>query len=170
MWRNILGQGAYQLVVLFGILYLSEYIIDDSDEVVRNTFLFNSFVFCQVLSPPISVVYLVDSRNLALQVFNEVNSRRVGKYEYNVFSGLHTNWVFIAIIAITVIVQALIVEFGDDVFRTAPLSLEEWGYSVAIGAGSLVVGFILRFIPIPDVWCCSIRSTPHARPLLQHRQ
>jgi hypothetical protein len=97
---------------------------------------------------------------VALQVFNEVNARKVGKYEWNVFSGLHTNWIFIAIIAITAVVQALIVEFGGDVFKTEPLSLVNWGYSIAIGAGSLIVGAILRLIPIPDMWCCAIKGTP----------
>lgn len=48
MWRNILGQGLYQLIVLFGILYGSSYILENDDEIIRNTFLFNSFVFCQV--------------------------------------------------------------------------------------------------------------------------
>lgn len=138
MWRNIIGQGSYQLVVLFGILYLGEHILENDDETVRNTFLFNSFVFCQV--------------------FNEVNARKVGKYEWNVFSGLHTNWIFIAIIAITAVVQALIVEFGGDVFKTEPLSLVNWGYSIAIGAGSLIVGAVLRLIPIPDMWCCAIKD------------
>jgi hypothetical protein len=98
------------------------------------------------------------------QVFNEVNARKVGRHEWNVFSGLHTNWIFIAVIAITVVVQVLIVEFGGDVFKTEPLSLVNWGYSIAIGAGSLIVGAILRLIPIPDMWCCSIRGTLLASP------
>jgi hypothetical protein len=51
MWRNIIGQGTYQLIILFGILYLGEHILEHSDETVRNTFLFNSFVFCQVSLP-----------------------------------------------------------------------------------------------------------------------
>jgi hypothetical protein len=101
---------------------------------------------------------------VALQVFNEVNARKVGKYEWNVFSGLHTNWIFIAIIAITAVVQALIVEFGGDVFKTEPLSLVNWGYSIAIGAGSLIVGAILRLIPIPDMWCCAIKGTAASHP------
>lgn len=83
----------------------------------------------------------------------------MGRTEWNVFGGLHTNWIFIGIVAITVLVQALIVEFGGDVFRTEPLSPVDWGYSIAIGAGSLVVGAILRLIPVPDMWCCAVRGT-----------
>ncbi len=87
MWRNIVGQGIYQLVVLFGILYLGEYMFPDADSTTRHTILFNSFVFCQI--------------------FNEINSRKANT-EFNVFSGLHTNIIFLAIIVITVIVQALV--------------------------------------------------------------
>lgn len=138
MWRNILGQSIYQLIVLFGILYFGENLLNIEDEMQHNTLLFNSFVFCQV--------------------FNEINSRKVNK-EQNVFSGLHTNWIFIAIVVITVIVQFLLVEFGGEVFRTEPLSPEYWGISVGIGAGSLLVGVVLRLLPVPDIWCCAIKET-----------
>jgi len=138
MWRNIFGQSAFQLCVLFGILYFGERIFDVEDESIElNTLLFNAFVFCQV--------------------FNEINSRKVNR-EHNVFGGLHTNWIFIAVLVFTVAVQILLVQFGGKVFKTEPLSLELWGYSVAIGAASLVVGAVLRFLPAPDIWCCAIQD------------
>jgi len=138
MWRNIIGQGVYQLIVLFGILYFGQHLLESDDTILKNTFLFNSFIFCQV--------------------FNEINSRKVGNNEWNVFSGLHTNWIFIGVMAITVLIQALIIEFGGEVFHTKPLTLVYWGYSIAIGAGSIIVGAILRLIPVPEMWCCAIRD------------
>jgi len=85
----------------------------------------------------------------------------VGASEWNVFSGLFSNWVFLAILAFIVIVQALIVQFGGTVFSTKPLSPAEWIYCILIGAGSLVMGAILRPISVPDLWCCAIQGMPH---------
>lgn len=52
MWRNIIGQSIYQLIVL-GILNFSGkhlFHLDGADSVsVLNTLIFNTFVFCQVL-------------------------------------------------------------------------------------------------------------------------
>ncbi len=54
MWRNILGQSFYQFIVMW---YLqtqgkSMFGLDGPDaEVVLNTIIFNSFVFCQVCVP-----------------------------------------------------------------------------------------------------------------------
>ncbi|KAL7194459.1 hypothetical protein ACSBR1_034808 [Camellia fascicularis] len=68
MWRNIIGS-------------------DTTD--VLNTFIVNTFVFCQV--------------------FNEINSRDIEKI--NVFRGMFKSWVFIAIMVSTVTFQVIIVEF-----------------------------------------------------------
>lgn len=51
MWRNIIGQGLYQLIVLGTLMFAGKRILNvtgsDADLVV-NTLIFNSFVFCQV--------------------------------------------------------------------------------------------------------------------------
>jgi len=47
-----------------------------------------------------------------MQCFNEINSRKLGEYEYNVFKGFFNNWLFVIIILATVGVQILIVEIG----------------------------------------------------------
>lgn len=52
MWRNILGQSFYQLVVMWYLQTQGKNLFglggsDDAD-IVLNTIIFNSFVFCQV--------------------------------------------------------------------------------------------------------------------------
>ena len=51
MWRNIIGQSLYQLVVLGALMFGGERLLNikgsDSKSVI-NTLIFNSFVFCQV--------------------------------------------------------------------------------------------------------------------------
>ena len=51
MWRNIIGQSIYQLIVLGVLMFGGENLLNingpDSKTVI-NTLIFNSFVFCQV--------------------------------------------------------------------------------------------------------------------------
>uniref|UniRef100_A0A0D9XNX4 Calcium-transporting ATPase n=1 Tax=Leersia perrieri TaxID=77586 RepID=A0A0D9XNX4_9ORYZ len=97
----------------------------DSKTII-NTLIFNSFVFCQV--------------------FNEINSREMQKI--NVFRGILSNWLFIAIIAVTVAFQVVIIEFLGTFASTVPLNWQHWLVSVGLGSISLIVGVILKCIPV----------------------
>ncbi|CAL5098392.1 unnamed protein product [Urochloa decumbens] len=129
MWRNIIGQSLYQLVVLGALMFGGEQLLNikgaDSKSVI-NTLIFNSFVFCQV--------------------FNEINSREMQKI--NVFRGMFSNWIFIGIIAVTVAFQLVIIEFLGTFASTVPLSWQLWLVSVGLGSISLIVGAILKCIPV----------------------
>ncbi|CAM0885320.1 unnamed protein product [Alopecurus aequalis] len=127
MWRNIAGQSIYQLVVLGVLLFRGESMLEmNGDDALLNTFVFNTFVFCQV--------------------FNEVNSREMEKI--NVFSGMFNSWVFSAVVAATVGFQVILVELLGTFAGTVHLSGWLWLMSVLIGSVSLVVGAVLKCIPI----------------------
>lgn len=96
---------------------------------VHTTIIFNAFVFCQIC--------------------NEFNARSLFD-DIWVLSGISTNPIFISVIAITVTLQYLIVTYGGDFSRTSPLSLEQWGITVAMGLVAFPVGFLMRFIPISE--------------------
>jgi len=83
---------------------------------------------------------------MLLQVFNEINSREMQKI--NVFRGMISNWIFIGIIAVTVIFQVVIIEFLGTFASTVPLSWQLWLVSVGLGSISLIVGAILKCIPV----------------------
>jgi len=102
--------------------------IEKDSASVHYTMIFNTFVF--------------------LQVFNEINSRKVN-LQKNVFEGIFTNPIFVSIIVITIVVQVLIVEFGGIAVKTVPLSWDEWLYCVLIGYMTLPFGFLLRLLPVP---------------------
>uniref|UniRef100_A0A0D9XWQ9 Calcium-transporting ATPase n=1 Tax=Leersia perrieri TaxID=77586 RepID=A0A0D9XWQ9_9ORYZ len=129
MWRNIMGQSLYQLVVLGALMFGGERLLNikgpDSKTII-NTLIFNSFVFCQV--------------------FNEINSREMQKI--NVFRGILSNWLFIAIIALTVAFQVVIIVFLGTFASTVPLNWHHWLVSVGLGSISLIVGVILKCIPV----------------------
>lgn len=51
MWRNIIGQSLYQTIVLLVLKFRGEQILNlngPDATITLNTFIFNTFVFCQV--------------------------------------------------------------------------------------------------------------------------
>jgi Ca2+-transporting ATPase len=77
-------------------------------------------------------------------VFNEFNSRTLF-HEPNVFNGILGNQIFMGVIAVTVIVQSVLVQFAGEFLGTAPLNATEWSATVGIGAVSIIVGVIARW-------------------------
>ncbi|GMI77132.1 autoinhibited Ca2+-ATPase 11 [Hibiscus trionum] len=129
MWRNIIGQSIYQLIVLGVLNFDGKQLLGltGSDAtIVLNTVIFNSFVFCQV--------------------FNEINSREIEKI--NVFRGMFSSWIFIGVMVATVAFQVVIVEFLGTFASTVPLSWQHWLLCILIGSVSLIVGVVLKCIPV----------------------
>lgn len=81
-----------------------------------------------------------------IQVFNEINSRDIEKI--NIFSGLFGNWIFLGIIASTVVFQVIIIEFLGTFASTVPLNWQLWLLSVLLGAVSMPIAVILKCIPV----------------------
>lgn len=136
MWRFIIGHAAWQLAILLMTMFkASDWLHIPSDEDLNQfnqseqllTIIFNVFVF--------------------LQVFNEINARRVNN-EWNVFENFFANPYFIGVLAVTVVFQVIIVEFGGDWTSTHGLTGKQWGYCIGLGATSLVWNQIIRVIPI----------------------
>jgi Ca2+-transporting ATPase len=80
------------------------------------------------------------------QVFNEVNSREMEKI--NIFRGIIGNWVFLGVITATVVFQVVIIEFLGTFASTVPLSWQLWLVSVGLGSISLIIGAVLKCIPV----------------------
>ncbi|XP_024971085.1 putative calcium-transporting ATPase 7, plasma membrane-type isoform X4 [Cynara cardunculus var. scolymus] len=129
MWRNITGQSLYQFVVIWYLQTRGKaaFYLDNSDaDLVLNTLIFNTFVFCQV--------------------FNEISSREMEKID--VFKGILKNYVFLAVLTCTVIFQIIIIEFLGTFANTSPLSLPQWFASVTIGFISMPIAAAVKMIPV----------------------
>ncbi|KAG9133742.1 hypothetical protein Leryth_018444 [Lithospermum erythrorhizon] len=129
MWRNIIGQSIYQLAVLLVLEFAGLQLLGlkgPDATAILNTFIFNTFVFCQV--------------------FNEINSRDMEKI--NVFRGFFSSQVFIAVVAATIAFQVIIIEFLGTFASTVPLDWQLWVLSVSIGAISMIVAVVLKCIPV----------------------
>ncbi|KAJ1679147.1 plasma membrane calcium, partial [Spiromyces aspiralis] len=139
MWKMIVCQSVYQLVICFMTLYTAYDLFEldrDNDRDVQTvrTLVFNTFVW--------------------MQLFNEFNSRALGN-AVNVFYNITRNKIFIVVVVFSGVVQVLIVQFGGAAFKTTGgLDIEHWVYSIIGGAFSLVVGFASRFLP--DKWFAKV--------------
>jgi magnesium-transporting ATPase (P-type) len=130
MWRNILCQATYQLLILVFLLNKGPQIFQCEDGSRHHfTILFNAFVFCQV--------------------FNEFNAREIGD-RFDPIRSLSQSPMFLMVIFFTVFSQWVIVEYGGDFTQTYPLSWQEWRITVGMGAMSLPVGFFMRLIPVRE--------------------
>lgn len=106
MWYEIFGMGIVFFVVLVSLLYT---------KAVSLTEFFTIFVL--------------------LQWWNLFNARVFGQ-ERSIFNGLLENPAFAGIALVILVGQFLIVQFGGEMFRTEPLSLQTWG--IILGCTSLV--------------------------------
>ncbi|GLT64888.1 hypothetical protein SLA2020_373520 [Shorea laevis] len=125
MWRNLLAQALYQIAILLVFQFKGESILNVTAE-VNDTLMFNTFVLCQV--------------------FNEFNSRELEKK--NVFSGILKNKLFLGIVAVTVILQVVMVEFLKNFANTRKLKLSQWGICIVIAAITWPIGYMVKFIPV----------------------
>lgn len=133
MWRNLFIQAAYQVAVLLtlnfrgrNLLHLTQDTLEHSSK-VKNSFIFNTFVLCQV--------------------FNEFNSRK--PEELNIFEGVSRNHLFLAVVSITIVMQVVIIEFLGKFTSTVKLTWELWLVSLAIAFVSWPLAFVGKFIPVP---------------------
>ncbi|KAI5655195.1 hypothetical protein M9H77_32382 [Catharanthus roseus] len=129
MWRNILGQSIYQFVIIWYLQTSGKaaFHLDGADSnLILNTLIFNSFVFCQV--------------------FNEISSREMENI--NVFKGILENYVFVAVISCTVVFQIIIVEYLGTFASTYPLTWQQWFASVALGFLGMPIAAAIKMIPV----------------------
>lgn len=117
MWRNIFGQGIYQITVLLVLLFFGKDFFgftytDDTPLVTTNEWLTanpDSGYVDNEMTQKALLYTIVFQAFVFMQVFNQINSRKLGDKEYNVFAGFFNNWMFLAITLLTFAIQVLMV-------------------------------------------------------------
>jgi len=179
MIRFIIVQGLYQIIVLLVLVFAGNKIeflgvtcayrekpgrfdtpVDgctsakiDADGVALQTIVFNAFVYCQV--------------------FNEINARRVNG-ERNVYKGLFSNAMFVGIMLLIGLGQAILVVFTGQFMSVTPfpgINWIQWITSLVLGAITLPLGFLASLIPVPKrkprkkldeaAGCCCIKPVDY---------
>ncbi|KFY51542.1 hypothetical protein V497_09054 [Pseudogymnoascus sp. VKM F-4516 (FW-969)] len=160
MWKMIIGEAIYQLVITFMLYFGAASIFsyntppkDPSDlsappaeTQLVGTLVFNTFVW--------------------MQIFNQWNNRRLDN-KFNIFEGVQNNYFFIGINIIMVGLQILIIFVGGKAFSVERLDARGWGYSIAFGFLSIPIGAAIRCVPdelvrkfVPEFLLRSDDATP----------
>lgn len=136
MWKNIIMQALLQITILGTLLFHGPALFNIpssiglphnhwNNETGRHySIFFNTFVM--------------------LQLFNEINSRKLKNEELNVFKDFTNNKLFILILLLTFGVQYLLISFGGRYMRVTPLTAEQHLICVALGSSSLLFGFLIK--------------------------
>lgn len=150
IWRQILGITFWNLLVMLFLIIFGPVIgaldytfttsPNDDDAMGRAklkhlTMIFNTFVF--------------------LQIFNEINCRKIDRRDFNVFEGIHRNLYFIAVVVGTFLAQLMFTHYLPGLTRTTALSREEWGGCMAVGATPLAISAILKLTP--ESWLSKVK-------------
>ena len=131
MWKMIIGQAIYQLVVTFILYFAGSSILgysknDATLQLELDTMVFNTFVW--------------------MQIFNEFNNRRLDN-KFNIFEGVHRNPFFIVINIIMFAGQVMIVFLGGKAFQIKRIDGAQWAICVLCALPCLLWAVILRCIP-----------------------
>ncbi|XP_066117745.1 plasma membrane calcium-transporting ATPase 4 isoform X5 [Saccopteryx bilineata] len=135
MMKNILGHAVYQLTVIFLLVFAGEKLFD-----------IDSGRKAPLHSPPSQHYTIVFNTFVLMQLFNEINSRKIHG-ERNVFSGIFRNIIFCSVVLGTFVSQIFIVEFGGKPFSCTSLTLSQWFWCLFIGIGELLWGQVISTIP-----------------------
>ena len=140
MKLNIISQAIFQISVLTVIIFYGDYLFNVPSDRQLDHFTWNNVngyhftIFFNIF------VYM--------QVFNSINARKLQKDEYNVFTGIFGNWLYIMIQTIIIVGQVILVTFGGRAVRTHALTLNQHMHCLGIAACTLVWGFFVKLLPI----------------------
>jgi P-type Ca2+ transporter type 2C len=131
MLSNILVLGIYFIAIILlvqatDLLGLSEFrgtVSDEQFALMSASVVFNCYVW--------------------FQIFHMFNARSVlaGK---SAFNNITRSRSFFLILAVVIVVQIALVQFGGVVLNTAPLPLAVWAKAIVLGASAVLVGEVLR--------------------------
>jgi Ca2+-transporting ATPase len=133
MWKMIIGQSIFQLVITLVLYFAGPEILGydrgNEDRMLElDTIIFNTFVW--------------------MQIFNQYNNRRLDN-RFNIFEGIQRNWFFIAINVVMVGLQVCIIFVGSYAFEINPNGLDgtQWAISVIVALFCLPWGVLVRLFP-----------------------
>lgn len=147
MWKMIIGQAIYQLVVTFVLHFAGRSILgyDSPPDGVTKTMVRHDPQYKEFTNW-LRLDTLVFNTFVWMQIFNQLNNRRLDN-KFNIFEGIHRNSFFIAINLIMVGGQVMIIYIGGAALTVDRLNGAQWGISLILGALSIPIGVIIRLIP-----------------------
>lgn len=128
MWKMIIGQAIFQLVITFVLYFAGSSIFPSYSDAELRTIIFNTFVW--------------------MQIFNEFNNRRLDN-KYNIFEGLQRNQFFIFINILMVGLQVAIIFVGGQAFSivSGGISGPQWAISIVLAVLCMPWAICVRLFP-----------------------
>jgi len=126
MWKMIIGQAIFQLVVTYILHFAGQDIFPHWTPKQLDTVVFNAFVW--------------------MQIFNEFNNRRLDN-KLNIFEGITKNYFFIGINCVMIGGQILIIFIGGQAFSITTINGPQWAVSIVVSLFCLPWAVLIRCIP-----------------------
>ncbi|CAD8048381.1 unnamed protein product [Paramecium primaurelia] len=133
MWRNILSQIIYQLLVLFMIQVATQKYIEMKNsqncyhfDLKSHTLLFNTFVY--------------------LQIFNLMISHKIRKTDICISSNKREKAKLIIQLLLIFVMQYLVVEHCNFIFNLSKLTMKEYFGTLLLSSFGCVVTYLFKFI------------------------
>jgi len=132
VWRQIYGVSLWIFVIEIIIMFFGRTIAgipedgDPKNEYIK-TYVYHSFVF--------------------MNIFNEINCRKIGKKDFNVFENLFHNWYFIIVVVGTFATQILSAVYFPGFSGVVKIERGEWGACIAVGSTVFLASAILKMTP-----------------------
>ncbi|KAF2103115.1 plasma membrane calcium-transporting ATPase 3 [Rhizodiscina lignyota] len=147
MWKMIIGQAIYQLVVTFVLHFAGASILgyNAPPDGVTKTMIRHDPQYA-AFKNWLNLDTLVFNTFVWMQIFNQLNNRRLDN-RFNIFEGIQRNYFFIAINLIMVGGQVMIIYIGGAALTVDRLNGAQWGISLILGALSIPIGVIIRLVP-----------------------
>lgn len=143
MWRNIIFHGLMQIVILGVILFKGNFQSYLGPELLQIPSSIGVSVWNQENGKHYSIFFNVF---VLLQIFNQVNARKLRHDELNVFQNFFNNPLFLVIVVLTIFIQFQMVRFGGKSLKTVPLTFKQNVLCIIIGSTSLWTGLLIRSI------------------------
>lgn len=140
MKNNIAAQSVFQIVVLIIIIFYGDVMFDVPSDRELDHYTWNNKVGYHF-----TIFFHIF---VLMQVFNSINARKLLKSELNTFENIFNNYLYLFVQFIIIAGQVTMVTFGGRALRTHPLTLNQHLGCAGIASLSLVIGFIVKLLPI----------------------
>jgi len=143
MWRNVVVQAAYQILVLVVMLYSVPYWYPNCSYNLVETDFYTPSEASFNMKRHYTIMY---NTFVMMTLANQISCRKLGWSDMRLHEHLFNNKWFIIVVAAELGVQALIIEFSlfNEIFRTTHL---EWSMHFtcwAFGIGSFAVNLLAK--------------------------
>ncbi len=139
--RNIILMAAFQFANNMYMLFFPAFLGFDYNE--------NDPFFTEDSLPTQKCVhYTIVYHTFILQTTCQmINARKVYEKDFNVFEGIGSNPIYLAIMVATLVIQVMFVQMGGQLFRCAPLTMMQHVNCLVQALVVLVVAAIVKLVP-----------------------